>query len=250
MCGGSNTFDTLDPIGRIGTERTGGKYDPLDLYGHGPDPNAAANAAAAAEAARQAQIQKSLNQVNALFSSPERQQQYTDYGNNTFDLLKTGLDQNARTAGHSLEDGLVRTGNIGGSEDVIQHGKLQQDYSQGLLHASDQAQQAAAQLKAQDYALEGNLDNAILGGMSSTTAAQQANQQLQANLQGAQATVAPTALDQTFGDLANAYLNGKANTGTQAANAALNPSLGSTFAAQSDPAAQWGVQWLDNGGPN
>ena len=259
MCGGGNTGVAptwLDPVGV--SKWGGGALDPAHLFGN-PQLDAQKKLQAdtqTAEQQRQAGIQKSLDTVNGIFTSPDRQASYDKYGTDTFNLLKNSLDQNQGQASRQLNFGLMRTGNTGGSNDIDQHGLLAKDYYTGLLDASNKSQGAKAQLEGEDRSLQGSIDNLVLGGLSATNATQQATEGAQANAQGAKASVIPATLDQTFGDLASGYLSGKAAAGAQAANGAgAAPGLGSEFAltapqAANDPMSQWGAQWLDIGGPS
>lgn len=200
--------------------------NPLNLLKPQTDP--AASAAAQAETERQQQIDAALKSLNDLFASPARQAQYQQYGQDTFNTLKTALDQNEKEAARRLNFGLVRSGNLGGSEDIVQHGLLQRDYSKGLLNASNQAQSASAQLQGADQALKSQIYNMILGGMSATDAAQQAMAGMQTDINAARNLVAPATLDQTFGDLAQHYLHSQAAQGAAAAYANA-PSLSYYF---------------------
>lgn len=238
MCGGGGSvLNELDPVGRIGTERTGGKYDPYNLYGHKADPNAGANAAAAAaEQQRQDEINATVSKINDLFSSPALQQQYKQYGTDTFNLLKNNLDQQATNENRSLKFNLSRSGNIGGSEDVRQHGLLQKDYNAGLLNDSTQAQGAVAGLESADNATKNALDNMALNGLSATDATTQALEAQQQHEEQAKAGIVPQTADSLFGDLASIYANKQAGAGAAAANAAgvgAGAPLGSNFSMPS-----------------
>lgn len=238
MCGSGGVLnptvqvsDAQKALG-LGTNKTlANLANPLYAYGvAAPRDASAATAAAAqdAEKARQAQITAAMDKVDSIFGSPDRTAQYGKYKTDTFNVLKDSLDQNQQNASRKLNFGLIRTGNLGGSEDITQHGLLQQDYSKGLLDASNKAQGAEAQLEGQDQALKSNIDNLILNGMSATQATQQAMAGLQSNIQSAQETVAPATFDSVFGDLASAYLDDAANKGAAAGNSS---GLGSYFQA-------------------
>jgi hypothetical protein len=237
MCGSGGLANPTIQVGKVFGQHSAvtDLANPAYTYGVAqPRDQAAATAAAAqsAEASRQKQISDAMASVDKLFSSPSRTQQYADYGKNTLAVLKDNLDQNEQNAARKLNFGLIRTGNLGGSEDITQHGLLQQDYSKGLLDASNKAQGAEAQLQGEDQALKSNIDNLILNGMSATEATQQAMNGLSANIQSAQGTVAPATFDSVFGDLAHAYINGAANQGT---TAAASPDVSSYFQVPGTP---------------
>ncbi|HVC17707.1 MAG TPA: hypothetical protein VNE18_10440 [Rhodanobacter sp.] len=236
MCGSGGLLNPTVQVGKVFGDHSAvtDLANPVYTYGVAQPRDQAAQTAAdaqSAEAAHQKQISDAMAGVDKLFNSPTRTQQYADYGKNTLSVLKDSLDQNEQNASRGLNFGLIRTGNLGGSEDITQHGLLQQDYSKGLLDASNKAQGAEAQLKGEDQAMKSQIDNLILNGMSATEAAQQASQGLSANLQGAQGTVAPATFDSVFGDLAHAYINNQANQGA----AAGSPSVGSYFQTTPTP---------------
>ena len=125
----------IDPnAAQLGGELTNPAY-----YLTQPQTDPSGAAAAAAAAAQQAEIEKTVSSINAIFDSPKRQAQYKAYGQNTFDTLKNSLDFNNQTAQRQLKFGLSRSGNIGSSNDAYSHGLLQQDYDTGLLNASTQS---------------------------------------------------------------------------------------------------------------
>ncbi len=191
--------------------------DPGGLFSAQTDPAAAAQLAA--EQKQQALIQQTITQINSIFDSHARQQQYSDYYNSTLNTLKNSLDQNKQVANRQLKFGLARTGNIGSSNDVFEHGVLNQNYNQGIINASTQAQGAEASLKNADNATKAALDNLALQGGIGTNPAQTAQSDMSANLQQAQGTVTPMTFDQLFGDLSSQYVNNSITQGQQAANA-------------------------------
>lgn len=198
-----------------------GLHGMLDPGGYfSPQTNPAAAAQLAAEQAQQTQIQKTIDQINSIFTSPARQAQYKDYYNSTLATLKNSLNQNYVDAQRGLKFGLARTGNIGSSNDVYQHGLLSKDYQTGILNADTQAQGAEAQLENADSATQSALDSMALNGGLATNPVQTAQSDAAANLQQAQGTVAPATFDQLFGDISTQYLNQMVTQGQQAANAA------------------------------
>lgn len=234
MCGSGGDLNPTVQVGKVFGDHSAvtDLANPLYTYGVAQPRDKAAQTAADAQSAekqRQDQITAAMDKVDSIFGSPSRTQQYTDYKNNTFNVLKDSLDQNQRQASRKLNFGLIRTGNLGGSEDITQHGLLQRDYSKGVLDASNKAQGAEAQLQGEDQALKSNIDSLILNGMSATQATQQAMAGLSSNLTSAQGTVAPATFDSVFGDLAPGYINGAARAGAAAAN--NTSELGSYFQA-------------------
>jgi len=197
----------------------GGRYDPLHLFGN-PALDAANAAQARAEQEREARIQRVEGRINNYFDSPGLKAEYAKYGTDMFNLLKSSLDQNTANESRGLKFSMSRSGNIGGSQDVYDHGLLQKDYNTGLLNAKNQASGAQAGLESADNATRNALDSMALSGMSSTDAMTQALNQSRTNLTAAQGNIVPEAADSLFGDLASATAQRQANAGVQAANAA------------------------------
>lgn len=193
---------SIDPFGKALTNNTiiG---DPLHLYHAAPDPNAAANAAAANAAAEQAEIQKTIDTINTAFDG--RSADYQKYYNDTFNAQKSQIDQNNAVGQRNLKFNLARGGNLGGSNDVYQHGLMAKDYNQALLNASTNAQGAEAQLQSADAAQQQNLINMALSGGLSTNAAQLADSAMASNLSAASANQPYISLADMFSNMGNAY---------------------------------------------
>lgn len=188
--------------------------DPGSLMGAQTDPSAAE--AAKLEAQRQAEINAEVGNINKLFAG--RAGEYSQYGTDTLNLLKQNVDSAYTDKSRALKFGLLRSGNIGGSEDIAQHGLLSGDYTKGILDASNQAQGAEEGLKAADAGTKTQLIGDVLNGLSATTANQDALLAAQGNLSNAKSTVVPETADAIFGDLSQNYLNQANAKGQQAAN--------------------------------
>lgn len=139
--------------------------------------NNAADAANAADQARQAQITRSVGQINTAYSSPARTAQYDTYGKN-LDSYYTGQvkDQEAVNA-RNLKFATARSGLTGGSAAVDSNNQLQKDYTKGLLQASQQAQAGKSALQQSDInsknqlislAQQGNFTGAIPTSIAQT----------------------------------------------------------------------------------
>jgi hypothetical protein len=121
--------------------------------------NSAANAANAANAQQQKDIQASIGQINAAYSNPNRQQQYTDYGN-TLNNYYTGQVNNQEAVNaRNLKFANARSGLQGGSAAVDSNNQLQKDYSNGLIQASQQAAAGKSALEQSDI----NAKNQLIG---------------------------------------------------------------------------------------
>lgn len=139
--------------------------------------NNAADAANAADQARQAQITRSVGQINTAYSSPARTAQYDTYGKN-LDSYYTGQvkDQEAVNA-RNLKFATARSGLTGGSAAVDSNNQLQKDFTKGLLQASQQAQAGKSALQQSDInsknqlislAQQGNFTGAIPTSIAQT----------------------------------------------------------------------------------
>jgi hypothetical protein len=121
--------------------------------------NSAANAANAANAQQQKDIQNSVSQINAAYSSPARQQQYETYGNNLRDYYTGQVNNQEVQNARNLKFANARSGLSGGSAAVDNNTQLQKDYTNGLLEASRQASAGKAALQQADV----NSKNQMIG---------------------------------------------------------------------------------------
>lgn len=181
----------------------GGGLDPLNLAGYNVDP--AAQAAADAEAKRQRQIAAGMTSINKTFNSPQRQQQYADYYANTLKALTGNLDYSQKLAGQQLKFANARQGLTGGSAAADEQGVLARDYLQGRQGAVSQAEQGKESLMSADQAAKERLQQLLLSGADPTTATGNAASDALINIRNAQAGIAPGAMDQYFGNLADYY---------------------------------------------
>jgi hypothetical protein len=185
----------------------------------------AASAAQQAENARQGQIQASINSVNQAYSSPARQQQYTDYGNSLNNYLTGQVNEQERINARNLKFAMARSGLSGGSASVDANTQLQKDYTKGLLGASQQAQAGQAALEQADVNSKNQMialaqQGAYTGAIPSQVAMAQ-----RAALGSAQSAFNANALGDVFAGTANIYKNEQ----TAAANRK----------AQSTPIGSW-----------
>ena len=121
--------------------------------------NQAADQASAYNAQQQQQIQNSVNQINAAYSNPNRQNQYAAYGNNLQNYYTGQVNNQEAVNARNLTFANARSGLTGGSAAVDSNTQLQKDYTQGLLQASQAATSGVNALKQADI----NSQNQLLG---------------------------------------------------------------------------------------
>jgi hypothetical protein len=176
--------------------------------------NSAANAAQAADTQRQNQIQQSIGQINSAYSSPQRQAQYDQYGNNLNKYYTGQVNDQEGVNARNLKFAMARSGLTGGSAAVDSNTQLQKDYSKGLLQASQQAQAGKSALQQSDTAAKNQQISLAEQGAYTGAIPTQTAQIQQANLSAAGNYGNANALGNLFGGTANIY----ANEQTAAAN--------------------------------
>lgn len=169
--------------------------------------NSAANAANAADQARQQQINSSISQITSAYSSPQRQAQINNYGQNVNNYLTGQVNEQEATNARNLKFAMARSGLTGGSAAVDSNTQLQKDYAKGLLTASQQAQAAKANLQQSDV----NAQNQLIGlseqGSYIGAIPTQIAQAQSATMGAGQAALNPAALGTLFAGTAGIYNN-------------------------------------------
>jgi len=169
--------------------------------------NSAADAANTANAQRQQQINDSISQITAAYSSPERQSQYAQYGKNLSDYYTGQVNQQEAVNARNLKFANARSGLTGGSAAVDSNTQLQKDYTAGLLQASQQSQAGTAALQQSDINSKNQLISlAQQGGYTGAIPTQVAQAQT-ASLQAGQNFGNANALGNLFSGTANIYQN-------------------------------------------
>lgn len=170
----------------------------------GPD-TSAQDAAARAERERQENIRRASAEVERIYGSPERQQQYTDFYNATRDLGMADLDKQKAIADRQAKFGLARGGLTGGSRAVDLGSQLGREYTDGLLTVDQRALAAKADLMGADQQSKNNLLALVQSGLDLTTAQQNAASGAAANLQAGEATRLAGGLGEIFGTAGDFY---------------------------------------------
>lgn len=212
----------------------------------------AAKAAQQQEAARQAGITQAVGQINSIYGSPQRQQQYTDFQNAMQAYNLNQLDKQKTDADRNLNFALARQGLTGGSADADASANLAKDYNQGVLKSEQAASSAASQLQAQDQAQKQQLIGLAESGLDATSASNQALTGLQTNLANAMAQGQAQDLGDMFSGLANYYTNSqqadayrKSLNGTQTYGL-FGPTLNGQYIGPGSLSVQWPGQNTTN----
>jgi hypothetical protein len=218
--GGGNT------VQQAGMGDPGNRYLESRVFGSANNVSAA-SMAASNEAARQGGILKASGAIDQIFNSPERQAQYTDFGNALKSYYTGQLNQNKAIADRSLKFSLARSGLTGGSAAVDAGTQSAKEYANGLLQATQNAQGAVQGLKSQDLSMAAGLKSLAANGLSLTQANQLGSAGALTNLENAQTTGQAQSLGDIFGG--TAQLVNQQQTAQAARQARLSP-YGSPYA--------------------
>ena len=192
--------------------------------------NSAANAAQQANASNQAAINASVQQIQDAYSSPSRQAQYTNYGNQLNSYYTGQVNNQEQTNARNLKFATARSGLTGGSAAVDANTQLQKDYSNALLQASGQAQAGEAALQQADVNSKNQLISLAEQGGNIGSLPTQIAQGQQANLNTAQTYGTTNAVNNLFTGTAGIYQNEQVAAANRQAQA--NP-IGSFYAPSS-----------------
>lgn len=160
--------------------------------------NNAQREAQAAESQRQASIAYTQGRINDVFSSPQREADISDYVGGLRQYYQQDLDRQKADADRSLKFALARTGQVGGSTQVDQQARFATDYAKALLQTNQKAEQAGAELRANDQDARSRLISLATSGLDATTGAQMAAQSLRAGLESSKGAAMSQGLGQMF----------------------------------------------------
>src|SRR5579875_2925032 len=197
----------------------------------------AQQAANDAEAARQAQIAAATQRINSIFSSPTRQQQYTDLGSSIMDFYTQDANRQRAIANRNLQFSLARSGLTGGSAAADAGNLLNDEYNRGILQAQQKTQSAVAQLQGQDQQTRAQLTQLAQQGLDSTSAASQAAAGMAASIGNAQANAAAQGLGDIFGQTSQLY---QQQQQAAALRRQLTTPIGSLYGGASGAASPFG----------
>jgi hypothetical protein len=167
--------------------------------------NSAAKAAQQANADNQAAIDASVQQIQNAYSSPSRQQQYQQYGQQLQDFYTNNVNNQEQVNARNLKFALARSGLTGGSAAVDSNTQLQKDYTNGLVQASQQAQAGQAALQQADVNSKNQLVSLAEQGGNIGSIPTQVAQAQSTNLGTAQAYGNTNALNNLFTGTAGIY---------------------------------------------
>jgi hypothetical protein len=199
----------------------------------GSNNHSASDAAAAQQAARTQSISNATNAINGIYSSPQRQQQYTDFLNAVRTNYTNDANKQQAITARQTKFAAARNGLTGGSADVDAQTRLGQEYAQGLVGAESKAQGALAGLKAQDNSARLNLTQLAASGLDVTSAAQQANAGMQQAADAALSGSTVNGLGDIFGAATRAY---QAEQTAAAQRAGYRQPIGSLYGTSAVPA--------------
>lgn len=160
-----------------------------------------------AEAERQAAIRATQRQVDAVFSSPQRERDIADFLAATRQYYRTDADRQQGDAARNTRFALARSGMTGGQFDVDTNARLSETYQRGLLEADRRAQGAAANLRAADADAKQRIFSLAQSGLDTTTAMNQAAQSLRQNLEMGRVDSREKALGDLFSQFGSVYEN-------------------------------------------
>ncbi|WP_313213876.1 hypothetical protein [Stenotrophomonas acidaminiphila] len=166
--------------------------------GAGGGSNKAAQQAAQQEGLRQANINRSMQQINQIYGSPQREADINDFLSASRSFYRQNLDRQHDAADRSLRFAMARNGLTGGSASVDANRQLGQDYQQGILTADRLAQSAANELRNADETSRMNMIQLAQTGADMTTGANNAALSLRNNLAGARSQLNADALGELF----------------------------------------------------
>jgi len=194
----------------------------------------ASDEAAAQQATRNQSIANATNAINGIYESPKRQQQYSDFLNAVRTNYTNDANRQQAVTARQTKFAAARNGLTGGSADVDAQRRLGEEYSAGLVNAESKAQGALAGLKAQDNTARLNLTQLAASGLDVTSAAQQANAQLQQAADAAASSSTANGLGDIFGAATKAY---QAEQAAAAQRAGYRQPIGSLYGNSGVPVA-------------
>lgn len=180
--------------------------------------SAATNKATQAENLRQSNINRSVQQINQIYGSPQREADINDFLGASRSFYRQNLDRQKATADRSLKFAMARNGQTGGSVSVDANRQLGEDFQRGVLSADRLAQGAANDLRNADEQSRMNLISLAQSGADTTTGGSRAAESLRANLAGANASLTSDALGDVFGGLSKIYETSRNNAAERRGN--------------------------------
>ncbi|MGN0862489.1 MAG: hypothetical protein ACI4N1_04150 [Stenotrophomonas koreensis] len=164
----------------------------------GSSSSSSTNKAAQAEGLRQANIDRSVQQINQIYGSPKREADINDFLGASRSFYRQNLDRQKQSADRSLKFAMARNGQTGGSVAVDANRLLGENFQQGVLNADRLAQSAANDLRNADEQSRMNMISLAQSGADMTAGSSRAAQLLRSNLAGANAQLNADSLGDVF----------------------------------------------------
>lgn len=164
----------------------------------------AQKAAQRSEAERDARVQKTTGQINAIYDSPAREGQIQQYGKDLFSYLQSDLDKKNTNAQRDLKFSLARSGLTGGRQQIDAGQLLGEEYQGGLREATRRAQGGMADLRSADQQARLQLTQLAQQGLTGSEAYIRANQAMQAALGSQRAADTAQGVGDIFGSVLQA----------------------------------------------
>jgi hypothetical protein len=171
----------------------------------GSQPDDAQREAEAAERRRREQMDAGVRSVNAVYDSPQRQQQYADFFKANRDLYTDDLNRQNTKNNRQLKFAMARSGQSGSSVARDQGRNAGEAYQRGVIEAERKAQGNRADLIDRDQQSRLNLTALVQSGLDVTTAANQAAMALRNNLEAGRGQMNANGLGDIFGSFADVF---------------------------------------------
>lgn len=178
----------------------------------------ATNKANQAEGLRQSNINRSVQQINQIYGSPQREADINDFLSASRSFYRQNLDRQKATADRSLKFAMARNGQTGGSVSVDANRQLGEDFQRGVLSADRLAQGAANDLRNADEQSRMNLISLAQSGADTTAGGSRAAESLRANLAGANSQLSADALGDVFSGVGTIAKTSRDQAETRRAN--------------------------------
>lgn len=166
-------------------------------------------AAEQAEAQRRADIARTQQSVEAIYSTPEREAQIQDLVGATRTFLGQDLDRKNTGTRRQAKFALARSGMTGGSVDVDVNQNIAEDYLRGALEVERRSQAAGNSLRQADQQAKQNLFAMAQSGLDSTTAARQALTGMRVDAANARSEALQQGIGDVFGQFGDIYRQSK-----------------------------------------
>ena len=154
------------------------------------------------ERERQDRIRNATAAINARFNDPGREAMYGSHRQNVYDYNLERLNEERERGDRELKFALARTGQSGGTGEIDARDQFQKNYDDALFDIAKFSDSAAARFRNADESARLKLLGQAQSGMSATTAATNAANQLALNAEQAEAYNDMASLGDLFSNIA------------------------------------------------